>query len=187
MTMMRTDLELRVGFLAWLKKRVEAEYRKAHDELASTMRRGAKLPAVTADDRTIATCSMSSPEREAVITDRAALTDWYARHYPDHVEERHTVSGSTDEVVAVLREYAPHLVSTETVLRPWALSELCEVAKAEKAVVGPGGEMDLPGVEMQRPNGRLTVRLTDEADDAMASLVDRLTLDGHLKAVTDGR
>lgn len=179
-----TDLEFRVAALHWLHKRVGSTYKELHDQLALTMRSGARLPAVSpGDERPIANASMSVPARDLVVTDREALTDWYAKHAADHTEEVYAVTGSDDEVIAVLREYAPHLVSARTRIRDWAMTELRETSKAARVPIGPGGEMDLPGVGVSRPQPRLTVRLTDDADDVIGELItqNRLTLDGHVR------
>lgn len=183
MTLARTDLETRLALLSWLSKHIDQQRRALHDELAATMRRGMKLPVLLGDDRQLANASMSNPAPELMITDARLLADWYRENYPDHTEEVHAVSGPLDEVIAILREYAPHLLRSEVRIRDWAMTELRAASVDAGCVHGPGGEMDLPGVRYQRPQPRLTVTLAKDADDVMANLVGRLTIDGHLKEI----
>lgn len=180
------DPEFRIGALKWLADYTKAQYQKAHAELARTLKRGAHLPGCSPlDDRKLSMAYMSDPDHEVLITDRAALTEWLAQHYPDHTEQTTELTGPADEVLAVVQAYAPHLVSTTTRVCDWALQELRTVSARNRVVTGPGGEMDVPGLVVSRPSPRLTVRLAEDADDVMADLLARnlITVDGRLKEV----
>jgi hypothetical protein len=178
------DPEFRIGALKWLSDHTAKRYQAARSELARTVKRGAHLPGCSPlDDRQLAMVYMSDPDWWTVITDQAELTDWYAQHYPDHTEQTQEITGPADEVLAVVQAYAPHLVSTTTRICDWALQELRTVSAANRTPTGPGGEMDVPGVEVVQPNPTLTVRLARDADDVMADLLARnlLTVDGQMR------
>lgn len=180
----QADPEFRVGALKWLADYTKKQYDKAHDELARSMKRGARLPGCSPlDDRPLSMAYMSDPDCKLRISDESALVDWMAQHYPDHTEQAQQITGAPDDVLAVVAAYAPHLVSTTTRVCDWAMRELRTVSEANGAVTGPGGEMDVPGVEINRPNPQLTVRLAKDADDVMADLLARnlITVDGRMK------
>lgn len=185
----QTDPEFRVTALAVIASRAKKTYDSARDDLARRLRRGYQSQAWmpgggdTEDDE-LGSVTMSAPDWLARVTDERALVDWLLAHeYQTLTVAEHVVTGPEPEVIDVLLAHAPHLVERVTRVEDYALKDLLQGCAKAKVPVGPGGEMDLPGVEVERPQPRITVRPNDNAKKAVADLLDsgRLTLDGYLR------
>lgn len=175
------DLVTRVAIL-----KVIADYTKArYDEL-----RAEAGEAMGAGDRTIARSPLDESKLGAVyvtdpkpvcrVTDLAALTDWMIEHYPELTEQGYEVCGSEREVIDVLFEHAPHLLRQIRRIKADDMRELRAGAVALGQPTGPGGEADMPGVEVEHPPGVVTCKPTDTAFQSVMDLhrANRLLLDG---------
>lgn len=95
-----------------------------------------------------------------------------------------TLVNVDDDTVAVwLAEHYPEYVQTKPVMHEWARAELVRLAEQAEAPVGPGGEVDLPGVAVTftdpRP-GAPSFRAAPDADVVIAEMVAT----GHLTLPT---
>jgi hypothetical protein len=108
------------------------------------------------------------------VVDRLSFDAWLAGRdeYTDtDVEIR---SGFEAEAFAVLAEHAPHLLVEAVRIRQGAEAEVLAECKRQKAPVAPG-------VELVKPEGRLTVKPADGAGEAIAGMVAAgvITWDGR--------
>lgn len=178
-----TDLALKVAALKVLKDYITECYVKAKAEATRTLKRGERLVARSPlDDTKIAVIPLSDPNKVATIVDEVALTDWYKQHYPELVMSGYKVIGSQAEVVAVLFQHAPHLIKRTEALQLEALHELKRTSAALGQPIGPGAELDVPGVKVATPDPVLTCRPTEEAFDIIRHLHAEgvLELDGTI-------
>lgn len=177
-----TDLALKVAALKVLQDYIVDCYTKARAEAAATMRRGERLVAWSPLDDTqkIATLPMSDPSKVAEIVDEAALAGWFKQHYPEKIMSGYKVIGSQAEVIAVLFQHAPHLIRRTEALQLEALHELKRSSAALGQPIGPGKELDIPGVKVTTPDPVLTCRPTEAAFDIIRDLHNQgvLELDG---------
>lgn len=184
---LRTDPEFRVTALAVMAANAKRTYEAARDDLAARLRRGHYQKAWHPDGGDsetdeLGSVSMSKPDYEARCTDEPALVAWLREHdYHSLTTDTYEVTGSDTEVVDVLLAHAPHLVARVARMDPHALSDLLADSARHKAPRGPGGEL-LPGVVVERPQPRITVRPNDYAVKAVSELLasGRLTADGYL-------
>jgi hypothetical protein len=144
------ELMLRVAALKVLSDFTKAEYDGARAEAAKVMtpgdRRQVRSPL---DGSKIGPVSMSDPKSMSVVTDEPALTEWMTERYPEHVESGYKIIGSDPEVMSVLFAHAPHLLRRTQRVRRDVLMQLHADAVRLGTPVGPGGEVDMPGVEIQ--------------------------------------
>lgn len=185
------DLVLRAAALKAISDYTAARYKDARDELAKTMGRGdRKIARSPLDDTSkLGAVYVTDPKPQALITDQQALTDWMVEHYPDATETGYEIAGSDAEVIAVLFEHAPELLRRVRRVNADHMRELRAGAVSLGTPIGPGGEVDIPGIEVHRPDGVVTCRPDDEAMHAVVALfkAGRLQLDGTvLPAIEDG-
>ncbi|RJQ68106.1 hypothetical protein D5S17_32915 [Pseudonocardiaceae bacterium YIM PH 21723] len=147
-----------------------------------------RLSAVTPDGQLLGTVTMSAPRPRVTIDDEQKLISWLVDRYPDHLADDMVVTGPADRVAEVLAAYAPELVTRQPVLRDWARAELIELAQAAGHPVGPGGEVELPGISVTTPNGVVSVRLEPGAASTIIELIrsGHLAIDGTLRALEAG-
>lgn len=177
-----TDLALKVAALKVLSDYTARCYEQARIEAVRTMKRGERLVARSPldDSQKIATIPLSDPKHVATVVDEDALTDWMGEHYPESVTSGYKVIGSQAEVIAVLFEHAPHLIKRTRAVQLEALHELKRTSATLGQPVGPGAELDVPGLKVTLPDPVLTCRPTDEAFDIIRDLHNQgvLELDG---------
>lgn len=176
-----TTLALRIAALKVLSDYTAEKYEAARAEGAKAMQRGERIVARSPiDDRKIAVIPLSDPNKKAEIVDGAALLVWLDEHYPDLVDSDYTVIGSEHEVIQVLFQHAPHLLDRRKRINPRALTDIKQNSATLGQPIGPGNELDVPGVEVRTPDPVLTCRPTAEAFDIVRELHDqgRLLLDG---------
>lgn len=178
-----TDLALKVAALMVLRDYITECYVKAKAEATRTMKRGERLVARSpVDDQKIAVIPLSDPAKVATIVDEEAVTGWYKQHYPKSVMSGYKVIGSQAEIVAVLFQHAPHLIKRTEALTLDALAELKRSSVALGQPIGPGAELDVPGLKVTTPDPVLTCRPTEDAFDIVRELHNQgvLELDGTI-------
>lgn len=166
------ELVLRALVVKHLADTAAVAYRTHKAALADELLNGDHINAADPDSSGVAIGQVyrTKPTGTAVITDRAALTAWMAERYPDRV---HAIGSITDldAVLAVLREHAPHLVETETVITDWAENEVVKLTEEARQPCGPGRELDVPGVVYQPPGlGTVTGKLAEDGPGVIARL-----------------
>ncbi len=182
-------LMLRVAALKVISDYTKGQYETARTEAAAVLgagdRRMVRSPLGNAK---IGPVYVTDPKPAAVVTDLEQLTDWYIEHYPELADNTYEVAASDAEVIALLFEHAPHLLRRPRRIKPSALSELRKECSALGQVIGPGGEADVPGVEVRTAAGVVTCRPTEDALTAVIELVSaqRLSLDGTLRELPAG-
>lgn len=180
---------LNVAILTFLQKRLAGDVDTIRGHASSLMKKGDTLSARSPlDDVKIARVSKSDPKKRATVDDRKALEQWVTDRHPEKLMERGEIVGPMPEVLATLREHAPHLVADKKSVPDWAVNEL--LLKAEKAgvPVGYGGELDEhapPGITVTNPDGVLSVVLDKtNAEAAIRALWDARLVDmDGLKAI----
>jgi hypothetical protein len=140
------------------------------------------------DGRKIGQVYRSDPKPVAVVTDEAALLTWYAVTHPDHVRKNYAVIGSEREVIEVLAEHAPHLLRMVQEIAPDTLRKLrADVIKFGHGI-GPGGEVEIPGIEQQTDDGVVACKPDDDALGVVLDLfaAHRVGLDGTVRPAITG-
>lgn len=155
---------LRAAVLKVLAERVLAAKKDAGDEAKDSMRVGDRLNPELDGVRIASVTKAKGRSTTTVrVTDEAALTAWVAQHYPDKIVR--SVDRSLRETI---------LYSSKSAGEP----------------CGPGGELDVPGLEVEHREGEptLSVRLTDEAEAAVEAMwaVGGLGLDGTVRELSGG-
>lgn len=159
-----TDLALKLAALKVLSDYTTQCYLIARAEAARTMKRGERLVARSpVDDQKIAVIPMSDPKTVATVVDEPALTEWLKEHYPEKVISGYKVTGTQAEVVNVLFEHAPHLIRRTEAIQLEALHEIRRTSAALGQPIGPGAELDIPGIEVTTPDPVVTCRPTEDA------------------------
>lgn len=179
-----TDLFLKTAALKVISEYTTDRYNEARAEVAKTLNKGdRKTVRSPLGDVKVGQVWVTDPKPVCAITDRAALTDWLAEHYPATTKTGYEVIGSEPEIVAVLFEHAPHLLREVRAIDPDQLRELRANSIALGAVVGPGGETDVPGISVSEPDGVVTCKPDTQGLQAVMDLyrAGRLDLDGTVR------
>jgi hypothetical protein len=145
------DLMLRVAALKVLSEFTRNAYNEARSEATKVLNRGDRRQVYSpVDGSKIGPVSMSDPKDVSVVTDEAALTEWMAQRYPEHVESGYKILGGDREIISVLFAHAPHLLKrTQKVKRDVLMALHADAVKLGQPV-GPGGEVDVPGLDVTR-------------------------------------
>lgn len=179
------DPAVPVAVLKVLSEHTGQRYDEARADAARMMAQGdRRIVRSPLDNSKLGAVYVTDPSPKTIITDRAALTEWYDQHYPELVEDRYEIVPDADrEVVDVLFAHAPHLLRKVHAIAGSALSSLRKESAALGQVVGPGGEMDVPGIEIETPTGSVGCRPDPGALESVRRLFEsgRLTLDGSLR------
>lgn len=163
---------LRVALLKQIKDQVDAAYNAARADQSTAMPAGTRWPVVSPlDDVKIGTVSKSDPKRKASVRDANAFAAWAAQNYPDDTEYAFRVVGSDEEVHAVLYEHAPHLVKSVTVVSSELRKQVERMSVATGVPTGPGGEVDVPGVLVEDPEGVVSCLPAAGGWDSVVALV----------------
>lgn len=163
---------LAVAVLTELQKRVAAMLDEHRGAVGSLLDKGDRVSVRSPlSGEGLGTVTMTDPKPKAMVTDPEELDDWIAEHYPEKTEWRRVVVGSEDEVLAVLAEHAPHLVTTQRHVPDWARAEVLRASAEAGVPCGPGGEADVPGVAVEPQPGRLQYRATAGSGHAIDALV----------------
>lgn len=131
------------------------------------------------DDAKLGQVWRTDPDPEWRITDRNALRE-HLETYPGNVVAHLEVVGDDAEVLAVLDQYAPHLLKEVTNVP----EEVFQAALQESRETG---QAVAPGIEKVKPGGVLVVKPDKDAARAIEGMVRSgyLTWDGR-RAITEG-
>lgn len=181
---MTADPMLPVAVLKVLSAHTKDRYEKAREEAEGQLGQGDRhIVRSPLDGTKLGAVYMTDPKPVAAIVDEQALTEWMAEHYKTRVESTYDIVGSEREVLDVLFEHAPRLLKRRTRLTVAARKELLSEAVKLGQVVGPGGEAEVPGVEVRQTEGYVACKPTDDALLAVYELVTsgRVALDGTVR------
>lgn len=157
--MTNEDLVLRVAALKVISEFTTGQYNEARKEIAPTMERGDRLMARSPIDKAkIGAVSMTDPKPTVRVSDLAALTEWLTVNYPAVMKSTYEVCGTDEQVRRVLFEHAPDMLRQVTRIDPEQLKELKANALELGQPVGPGGEMDMPGLVVEVAEGVVTCK-----------------------------
>lgn len=169
-----TDLWLRVAAHSLASSWHAFAYKMVRGEADKQMDRGDRKIVYAPDGVTkLGAVSKSAPKKTAQVGNESALLEWVRKHYPKSIEADADITAPEDEVKAFLWSHGGrHLMTARDRIAPKLRAEILEVSTRAKAPVGPGGEMDVPGVILTE-EATSTVRfLPDEdASDIIVELV----------------
>ena len=178
---MSDELMQKVAALKVISEYAKEEYDKARAEADAVMQPGDRRQVYSPDGMHIGAVSRSKPTPKAIVADRAALTEWLSKHYPDMVESGTVVNASDREILDLVFRHAPHLLKHTKSVKREALAQLQADAVRLGVPIGPGGEADMPGltVEMRDP----VVSCLPDKDSALLAVMEmvhngRMYLDG---------
>lgn len=177
----RTEVIQRVAILKAISAYTKERYDAARAEAAKVMGEGDRTIARSPlDNSKLGAVYITDPDPVCRVTDQAVLTDWMIEHYPLLTEQGYEICGSEREVIDVLFEHAPHLLRQVRRIKPDDMRELRAGAVALGQPMGPGGEADVPGIEVERPPGVVACKPADTALHSVMALhrANRLLLDG---------
>ncbi|WHT20974.1 hypothetical protein N8J89_07885 [Crossiella sp. CA-258035] len=159
----------------------------ASDELDVSDRVSAKSPV---DGTLLGTITKSKPKPKVVVSNRFALIVWLEDNYPDRVVVTKTVNPAN------LAELVPQLealglgdyVDTEYEVSSYTLAEITKLSEKAGRPVGPGGELDIPGVRVDFPDGTVSVRLEPDVHHAIVDVIKsgHVALDGTVRPELPG-
>lgn len=175
------DLVTRVAILKVIADYTKSRYDELRAEAGDAMGQGDRTIARSPLDQSkLGAVYVTDPKPVCRVTDLAALTDWMCEHYPLLTDQGYEICGSDREVIDVLFEHAPHLLRQVRRIKADDMRELKAGAVALGQPMGPGGEADMPGIEVTTPPGVVTCKPTETAFQSVMDLhrANRLLLDG---------
>lgn len=125
----------------------------------------------------------TDPKDVPVVTDKDAFTAWMATNYRKMTETFYEVIGTDEQVKAVLFEHAPTLLKLRRRVTQKAQADLLDESKIVGQTIGPGGEVDVPGVAwLPNSSSYVACKPAKDADLAMfeARAAGALDLDAVL-------
>jgi len=177
----RDALMLRAMALKVVSAFTGQQYDEARAEVAEALGAGDRVMVRSPLDGTkLGPVTASDPKPVASVVDDPALLAWTETTYPEHVESGYRIVGTDTEVKAVLFEHAPHLLGEYRRVKPDFVKQLRADSATFGQPIGPGGELDVPGVEVRTPSSVISCRPTEEALLAVMDMhrSGRLLLDG---------
>lgn len=175
------ELMLKVAALKVMSEFTAAAYAEAREEAAKVLHPGDRaMVRSPLDDTKLGPVTASDPKPVVSVVDDPALLAWVERQYPEQIESGYKIAGSDAEVKAVLFEHAPHLLGKFRRVKPGFVKQLKADALALGQPIGPGGEVDVPGLDVKTPRSVISCRPTEDALLAVMELhgAGRLLLDG---------
>jgi len=182
-------LLLRLAVRDYNAKRALASAAAAKAEAVLALRRGGTQVAAdpTQSGQEIAQVTVSKVTYTASVVDRGAAEAWVKDRYPDKVETRlRLLPGATEQdVLNVLRTFAPYLLEEVDVVPDHVLRELELKSQQARRPMGWGGEVDQDApagiaVTVSDPRVTVTFRNTEAIDELIvAGVVD---MDGNIVA-----
>lgn len=132
---------------------------------------------------------VTDPVPTAVVTNQAQLNAWLRDTYPDQIVNTEEVSPDTKAVLAVLRKHAPELIVRTSRLADRMVPDVLAASAEAGEPMGPDGELDVPGVAVNKRPGVLQIRLDPKtAPQAIADMwaAGLIALDGTLRELPGG-
>ena len=171
------DLEL-VATLEIVINRLQARCKQARARIAAQMRPGMRADAVDPLDATqsFGILLMTKPDKQATVSDRTAFVEWVRTTYPDKVRHDFEVPADPEEIKALFYVHARDRLKDVSVVDKGFEAELLAKSKKFGKPVGPGNELDPPGVMVNTPPSQLRC-----VPDPMATAtLDHLLRSGEL-------
>lgn len=181
MTDSDADLITRTAILKTISDFTKQRYDEHRAKSAHLLTQGDRLIARSPLDQSkLGAVYRTDPKPQCRVIDQQALTDWMVSHYPELTETGYEVIGSDSEIIAVLFEHAPHLLRQIRRVKVDDMRELRAAAITLGQPIGPGSEVDIPGMEVHTPDGVVTCKPADTAFQSVMDLhrAGRLQLDG---------
>lgn len=174
---MADELALRTAAFKVLADYAKGKYDELRAQMAARMARGDRQMGVTTDGVKIGAVSKSDPKPLALVVDATALREWVAAYYPERLIEDLDVIGSDEEIKEILLVHAPHLVRQVRKTDPDLVRTITNESSKRGFVIGPGGEAEVPGVEVQEREGVVSCLPTDDAVPAVVEMLNRGEID----------
>jgi hypothetical protein len=167
-----------------LAKMVKAAGDEARAKADGVLDEGASVTLYSPLGAKLGKALVTDPEATAVVTDRNLLNNWLVHTYPDQVETVEAISPNCDAVMAVLEEHAPELIVRITRPIDRMVPDVLAASAEAGQPMGPDGELDVPGVAVNKKPGVLHIRLDAKtAPQAVADMwvAGLIGLDGTLR------
>ena len=174
------DLSLGLVALSYVHKKVGGALNTRREGGIASLIPEERVAAISPlDGSVLGHITRTKKDPVAYVADEAALMAHIHETTPEGLEDVTVVAATDEQVIAVLREHAPHLLDSEIRIKPYALNEALKSALAGKAV---------PGVEIDRPVGTVNTYPGKNAGDAIEAVIrsGRVGLDGTVTKLIEG-
>lgn len=178
---MSDELMQRLAALKVISDYTKERYDEARAEAAAVMQPGDRRQAHSPSGEHIGAVSRSKPTPRAVVVDKAALTAWLSERYPAMIESGTVVNASDREILDLVFKHAPHLLKHTKRVKNDALAQLQADAIRLGVPMGPSGEADMPGIEVEMRDP--VVSCLPDKDNGLLAVMEmvhngRMFLDG---------
>lgn len=174
------DLSLGLVAMSYVHKKVGAALKERREGGITSLIPEERVAAISPfDGSVLGHITRTKKDPVARVADVSALMAHIHETTPEGLEDVDVIAATDDQVIAVLREHAPHMLDSEVRIKPYALNEALKLALAGKEV---------PGVEIDRPLGTVNTYPAKNAGDAIEALVKsgRFGLDGTVSKLIEG-
>ncbi|WP_027934549.1 hypothetical protein [Amycolatopsis thermoflava] len=171
------DLAVKVAANKVLMDHAKTQYDQARAEMSARMERGDRVMAVAPNGVKIAAVSKKDPKPHAGIVDMPAFRAWVAKHYPERIVTTLEIVGAPEEVKEVLMRHAPALLKQSDAVEPDFVRTVLNDSTKHGRAVGPGGEVEIPGVQVEHREGVVACVPTDEAMGVVIEMLQSGELD----------
>lgn len=183
-----TDLALTVTFLKVLSEYMADRYDEERAKQTAGMNRGDRVTARDPRDGSkLSAVTLTDPNTKVTVTSLTELTQWMVDNYVELTESVSRVIGSEAEVKAVLFQHAPELLRSTRRITADALRELKAACATLGQVMGPGGETEVPGLEVTTPDAVLQCRPVEDSLPRLLSLFreGHIEIDGTVRPLLE--
>jgi len=149
----------------------QQELRARANEL---LKKKERIP-IELDGETVGVITKSSPKKKARVWHDASFMAWVRETYPEQIDTVSFVE-NMPAAIEVLEKHAPDLVVYREQVAETFTKYLLAIAENIGTAVGPGGELEVPGIVVDTPDGNTSVI----PDKQNAYLIEQLFRDGRV-------
>lgn len=166
------DLAVQVASLKVVSDRTKEAYDRARGELAKRMRRGDRVMAWSPLDENVklGAITRTNPDKVTDVVDPEAFLAWVKEFYEDKVTPDFEITGTSEQVIATLYEHRRELLKLVSRVDVEFLRGIRIESSERGQPVGPGGELDIPGLKVTTPPSDLRCLPGRKAEVEVAEL-----------------
>jgi hypothetical protein len=151
------DPKVEAAVLEIVIDRLQARCKRLRAPIDAVIRPGNSLDAVDPldDSRNLALWLKTKPKKQVWASDRTAWTEWVRVNYPDKMRDDFEYPNDPKEIKKLFYIHDFDRLTPVSYVDPDFEAEVFENSRKYGSPVGPGNELDIPGVVVHTPPSQL--------------------------------